>query len=221
MATPVTLPGAYDIIFGVHNFDDPAIKWRQTFTFQSTISPVIGEGIVEALATFSNACVRSDSVNDSIAIYNWARGRQPYPTGDAVAVDTLSVAGSAASHWPHLNSTYDPAPGEVCLRIDHAPSVGSKPGRSFLRGLLGEADITSLTGGAVLLVPTVTNLQADLNTLLSTSGLSAYFGSGTGGQRLCIVRYSPKTNVVHGAVDVNGFNVIGATTNKRQRRNRR
>lgn len=221
MAPPVTLPNAYDMIVSYENTADPSIKWRQTYTFQSEEPPSIGAGIVEALATYSICLVRSDSNATGIALYNWARGRQPYPTGDAIETDSLAVPGEAGAHWPHLASEYVPVGGEQVLRIDHEPGVGSKPGRSFVRGLLGTGDISALTGGGIELVPLVADLQTDLGNIIIASGLTPYFGGGTGGQNLCIVRYSPKTNVVHGAVSVTSFHVIGATTNKRSRKSSR
>lgn len=218
----VTEPGYYDQIITYQNHLNPAIKWRNTYTFSSVVSPPVnGAGIVQAISAFAVGLVHSDTDLVETAVYNWARGRQPYPLGSPLFVDVGAVPGTADTNWPHLATPYDPPVGSLVLRIDHQPNVGGKPGRNFYRALLGDEDIDSVSGGPPALVPTVANLQADLNALLTASGLHNYFDAGLGNQFLALVRFSKKTFTVNGTTSIHSFNVIDATENKRSRKNKR
>lgn len=221
MADPVVLSNVYDIVVTFENLADPTITWRNTFTVFSPDTPVHDTTIALAISGFCKAMIWPDSAVVKVACYSWGRGSHPYPSGSALWENVGSVEGTADSNWPHLNATHHPAGGEVALRVDHATAAIGRPGRSFFRTLLGKDDITALSGGKWTTVPTIVNLQTDLLGVLAASTLGSYFGGGSGGQYLTIVRYSPKTNTVHGNVPVSSFQVIGATTSKRFRSNKR
>lgn len=219
--TPVTFPDYYDMIVTYQNDTNPEIKWRNTATFYSSTTPVLGAGIVGALATFFVGYIHSDASAVLFDVYNWSRGRQPYPNGSPIISYAASDSGTADAIWTHLHTPYVPTSGETVLRIDHEPSSAGKPGRNFLRGLLGAADTDAVSGGPPLLTVLPANLQLDLNGLLSGSHLSEYFGAGTGGQHLALVRYSRLHNMVLGTSEVAEYKVIEATSNKLRRRNAR
>lgn len=221
MAPPVTLPGAYDHISTFQNIANPTEKWRATMTFAAPAVPGPSTPIVQAIEGFMSTVVHSDAQIIQHSVYNWARGRQPYPLGTPIFTITGAVPGVAGAEWTALASPYIPAGGEVVLRIDHEPVGGGRPGRNFFRALLGKSDVSSTSGGKWILVPTVLALQVNLATILTATSLATFLNGGVGGARLIIVRYSPKTNIVHGETDVSTLQVVGVTTNKLSRKNRR
>lgn len=221
MTLPVTLPNVYDLIVTKANHGDPSIRWRNTMTFFSLSVPTPTTPIVAAILGWNNGSTWPDTDLVEVSCYNWSRGRLPYPTGTAIFTETLSLPGTANTVWTHLGSPYDPVGGEVCLRIDHIPEAPGRDGRTFLRGLLGSLDIAAISGGRWILTSTVANLQANLNSLNSLTALDAHFSSGLSSDKLVIVRYSPKTETVHGSDEVAALSVVGVTTNKRSRANRR
>jgi hypothetical protein len=218
---PVDFPDYYDLIVTYQNDDNPAVKWRNTYTFYSATTPVLGVGIVGALATYAVGLIHSDASAVLFDVYNWTRGRQPYPTGSPIISYAASDSGTADTYWTHLHTPYVPQSGETVLRIDHEPEGPGKPGRSFLRGLLGEADVSAVSGGPPILTVTTANLQTDLDALFAAAGMTAYLGAGSGGQHLALVRYSRLHNEVLGSSGVDDFHVIEATSNKLRRKNAR
>jgi len=217
----VTFPDYYDFIATYQNDDDPSLKWRNTWTFFSGTAPVLGAGIVGALALFATTLIHSDASVVLFDVYNWARGRQTYPNGSPIISYPAADPGVADAHWTHLHTPYVPVGGEVVLRIDHPSTGPGKPGRNFIRALMGEADIQAVSGGPPISTILIANLQADLANALAFSGLSSYFHAGLGGQYLANVRYSKKNGVVGGASQIDGFSVIEVTTNKRTRKNKK
>ena len=224
MATPVTLANAYDAIVTYQNIGDPAVRWRNTYTFHSDTVPIPGAGIVGAIGTFAVGMVHSDVELVELSVYNWSRGRLPYPSGSPLFSTISANPGLADSHWPHLTTPYTANAGEVSLRSDHQPQTAGKPGRSFFRALLGAGDITAISGGRWSLKSPVSTagLQSDMEALLTVSTLKTYMSAGApGGQELVVVRFSKKLNAVFGSTLVTDFVVLGVTTNKNRRTSRR
>lgn len=217
----VTLPGAYDMIVKFGNIADPQLQWRSTYTFLSDTTPVLDVGIVLAIRNFAQMTIHSDSHMTGYDVYNWARGRQPYPLGSPVIATTGSLVGTADTSWTPLVGTYLPNGGEVCMRMDHITTGQGKPGRSFLRGLLGEHDVISVTGGKWTLVAGQAPWQTALAANVTSSGLGAYMLPTATSKVLCVVRYSAKLGVVHGSSGINQFQIIGVTTNKQTRKNKK
>lgn len=221
-APPVTLPGVYEMIVEFSNVADPTIRWRNTFAFASTPTPAPGDAITSAIYNFCKGMIHDDAQISKFSVYNWARGPQPYPTGSPLFTGTVADLGTAATIWGSaLGPTYTPPGGEVVARIDHLPVSGSKPGRNFFRGLFGTENVAALSAGRWFLLIAIAVLQTILDNLLSSahSNLVAFQGAGSGGQRLVVVRYSPKTGVVHGTSNIASMKLIGVTTNKRTRKN--
>jgi hypothetical protein len=220
---PVTLANTYTLIVEMFNTANPQLKWRNSFDFQSTGVPTIaGSPLCQSIKTFMGAMVNADTTIGKFALYNWAKGTQPYPTGLPIDVFYWNVPGAAPATWATaLFTPYSPVGGEIALRMDHEPVTPGKPGRTFFRGLLGEGDIKALTGGQWVLTVLIAILQAILDNLLAATHVNTFFGAGSGGEKLVIVRYSPKTGVVHGASSVSSWRLMGATTNKRTRKNPR
>ena len=221
MATPVTLPGTYSLIMEYANNANPEDTWRNVFDFNYPTVPAIGSDLPFALASLATSCIRSDCSLIKRSLYNWAKGRQPYPLGEPLQVDTTVIAGAAAVPWTALDATYEPAGGEIALRADHEPFVGGKPGRTFFRGLLGKLDIQAVTGGNWALVPSLSSLQTNFNAILAGTTLNSYLGEPPSGKFLVVVRYSPKTNIVHGFSPLNTINLIGVTTCRRTHKNKK
>lgn len=220
----VTLPNVYDLIVSVENSANSMMKWRNTFTFYSGGSPAPGVGIIAAIGGFMEAMVRSDSTIVEFSCYNWARGRQPYPLGQPIFTITTAIQGTADSNWTSLTSPYSPVGGEVVMRVDHQPEAGGKPGRNFFRGLFGERDLSSITGGNWATVPSAGAIQTNLETILTASGLKNFFGPftpGPGTQVLAVVRYSKKLGTVFGYVPITDFRFVAVSTSKRTRKSRR
>lgn len=215
-----TFPNGYDLIVTYQNQTDPTIQWRNTFTFISNTVPVFGAGIVGALGGFAQTLCHPDSSVVEYKCYNWARGRQPYPLGLPLFVHTLNIPGTAPSHWTALSASYVPTGGEVVLRIDHVPTALGRPGRTFVRGLLGENDISALSGGRIFLTGSLATFQADLNTIVSSSGLGAFLVPTATTQVLAVIQYTKKTDTVHGYAGIGSLVVIDATNNKRSRKNK-
>lgn len=218
---PVTLPGTYDMIVEYQNASTPTVTWRNTYTFQSSVLPTLTTPIVAAIGSFAFNLVHSDVNYIGWKVYNWARGRQPYPLGSPVLVDSFSSPGNAGTEFPSLHVPYTPAGGEVALRVDHEPATAGRPGRNFLRGLLGSGDLSAISGGRWNLVTPLANINANYQAVLNATGLSSFFGPGSGNAALVIVRYSPKTGIIHGVSLVNGFTPLGVTTVKLSRKGRK
>jgi hypothetical protein len=215
---PVTLADTYDLIVEYANIADPSITWRNGYTFHSDTVPVFGVNITTALGTFARTLCHDDAQIIAYSLYNWARGRQPYPTGEAIWIVAAAASGTALTHWnPPIDSDYIPNNGTVCLRIDHQATPG-KPGRTFVRALLGEGDVSAVSGGRPVLSAGAADWDTQLQAVLTATGLSTYMGAGASGQHLCVVRYSPKTGIVHGSSPTTAFHAIGATTSKKSRR---
>ena len=219
---PITLPGYYDIVWHMSNTANPNDQWRNTFTFKYPSVPPVGADLLAALGGLVQACTREDSQIDGYDVYNWSRGRQPYPAGLPVTSFRGVAAGTAHANWPHLNTAYVAAGGEIALRMDHDTMTPSKPGRTFFRGLLGAADIHAVTGGKWTLVPTVADLQADLNAIMTATGLGAFIDNITPAKQLVVVRWSKvHAPLVASAAEINSLNIIGVTTNRQTRKNPR
>lgn len=217
----VTFPGYYDFIATFQNDTDPSLKWRNTWTFYSPTTPVLGAGIVGALALFATTLCHADASVVLFDVYNWSRGRQTYPDGSPIISYPAADGGVADTYWTHLHTPYVPVGSETVLRIDHPSVSPGKPGRNFIRALMGEDDVSAVSGGPPISNVAISDLQADLASALGFSHLNNYFHAGTGGQYLANVRYSKKTTTVLGASEIDGFSVIEVTTNKRTRKNKR
>jgi hypothetical protein len=212
----------YTLVIENSLISDPAQKWRNTFDFSNATVPHPLDGVVTSLTALSNTFIHSDSQTDKVTCYNWAKGRQPYPNGTPIFERLFGTPGSADTAWtPPLSTGYEPQGGEVVFRVDHAPVGGGRPGRSFFRAFLGSEDIQSTSGGKWFLSASLSSFQTKLDSIITSTGLAPYLGGGLAGTAVVVVRYSPKTNIVHGAVNVEELNAIGVSTNKQTRKNKK
>jgi hypothetical protein len=223
MGTPVTLPGVYTMLVEYANTSDPSKTWRNTYDFFQSSLPQIGDSFANAMRQWAISMIHADAHLAKVAVYNWAKGRQPYPTGQPIWSESLTTAGTAEVAWVYPGG-YVPAPvgGEVVLRVDREHAGGARPGRLFLRTLLQEADLQSAGSGekwTITLVSPIT--QAHLNSIVAGAGLTGFLNQTPPGTGLCVVQYSPKTNVVHGFIPQTSFTLIGASTNKQTRKNKK
>lgn len=215
-------PNIYDHIAHFHNATDPLIKWSVTNTFYSATTPADGDAIISALRTFLPKTAHSDAVYSSDAVYAWSRGASVYPAGLPIFTRVFGTACQAdITTWPHLNTTYAPVGGEVCMVIVKTPHGRSRPGRNFFRDFYGEDDLNAVPGGNWLTVQSLANFQADLNTRLVTDGMSAFITSSPPGPYFVIQPYSKKHGTVGTPVPILSFVFNGVTTAKRTRRNKR
>ena len=220
MAT--TLPGVYEFIAEFANHTNPNITWRNTVTFRSTATPTITSPIVTALNEFFMRMAQPDTDYVKRSVYNWARGAQPYPQGLPLFTDSTVVACIGDTVWDSaLGSTYKPTGGEVCMRVDHESGSPGKPGRNFFRGLLGEDNIASLSGGQWFLLIAIAVLQTILDNISHTVGLDVFFGAGSGGTQLGTVRWSKVHLTAPTFQPTTSFRIMGVTTNKRTRKNKK
>lgn len=218
MTTPVYLPNVYSIIVQYANTDNVDLRWRNTYDIFAAAAPAPGDAVVDAIGAMALAMAHDDTTLESITCYNWARGTVPYPTGTALWVKTIGVVCTAEADWGSVISGYVPGDKSLCLRIDHQPSTSGKPGRNFIRGLLGTNDVSSVTGGKWILGHPASEWETALLVILVDANIPQYFSGGSSAIKFVTVRYSPKTNTVHGYTVEAGWTVIGATTAKGNRK---
>jgi hypothetical protein len=219
MATPVNLANVYTAIVEYVITADRTKRWRNSYDFYSTDAPAEATGILAALATFAGTMVWADTTVESLSVYHWSRGTQPYPNGLPIIVTPLGGAGVASSSW--VFGTEQPAAGsEICLRVDKNHIGIGRPGRFFFRNFVPESQISADRGEAWHLVSGTPITEGHWNSILSTTGMSAYITNvpGPGGQNFVTVQYSPKTHTVHGSANDSTWSLIGPTTNKPTRK---
>jgi hypothetical protein len=222
MATPVTLPGVYTAIIEVANTNDPSKTWRNTYDFFQSSLPQPTDPIANGLRQWQVSHTHTDAHLSKMAVYNWSKGRQPYPLGQPIWSQSLTTVGDAATAWGYpLPYTVLAVGGEVVLRVDREHPGGFRPGRLFLRALINEGDVSVVGSGekwGLTLSSPLT--QAHLNSIVAGS-IGSFLNQTPPSTGLCVVQYSPKTNVVHGFIPQSSFLLIGASTNKQTRKNKR
>jgi len=218
----VTQPGTYDLIVTMQNNLNTAIKWRNTYTFTAPAVPSAVSPIVTGLTRYTQAMCPVNATVVSAACYNWARGRQPYPLGQPVFTEVLNQAGTTAGDWGYTiqAGSYYMA-GEVAMRIDHIPALGGRPGRNFFRSMIMDVQLNALVGGSWTLEQPTPFTQTQLQNIIVMAGLVPFFAPGAAVEKLVIVRFSPKTGVVHGSSQVESFGLVGVTTTKINRKNKK
>jgi hypothetical protein len=217
-------PNVYDLISHFHNTAQPQDKWSVTTTFYSPTTPTATDAIITAIRAYLQVFARPDSTLASDACYNWSRGANVYPAGLPVFTSVLNMTGTAnSSSWPSsLTAQYVPAGAEVVFVVAKNTNGRSRPGRNFFRGFLGKAEIQAATGGKWVLVPSLSGMQTDLNAIESATGLAVYVGNiPNTAPHLVVQPYSKKHGTVGIPVPVVAQAVIGASTSKLNRRNKR
>lgn len=223
MALPQTLPGVYTFIVEYQNIAQPSVQWRNTYDFFQSSLPQVGDSIANALRQWAQSMIHADARMFKASVYNWAKGRLPYPQGQPIWSESLNVTGTAETAWSYP-SGYVPLPvgGEVVLRVDREHFGGARPGRLFLRTLLQEADLQSPGSGQKWTLTTVSPItQAHLNSIVTGSGLNNFLNQTAPGTGLCVVQYSPHTQTVHGFLPMTSFLLVGPSTNKQTRKNKK
>ena len=223
MTAPLTYPGVYTIVCEMENTANTAIKWRNTYDFVAAVTPTDSNPIMDNVMHFQDSMTDPDSTFVEMRVYNWAKGAQPYPDGLPLFVRTVNAPGDAVAAWGRGSAT-PAAGGEVCLNIARRASGPVKPGRFFFRSTIRDADIESIsggrwtftTGGAALFT------QTALNTIVADSGLAANLLGGVDPtNKLVLVPYS-KLHGTHGTFEVvSSIVLIGVTTNKQTRKNKK
>jgi len=223
MGTPVTLLNVWTLIYEYQNIADPTNTWRNTFDFfDGTAVPTATDHIVTSLNAFTNSMLHASDQSVKVSCYAWAKGRQPYPSGEPIFTFTQAVPGVAAAIWyPPMTGSFSPTGKEVVARIDHEPTLGGKPGRSFLRRFFGILDIAGSAEGDWIIPGGAPGYDSVLQGVITSTGLNEHLNGGTSNVKLAVVRYSPKTNVVHGYSNINSLKFIGVTTNRATRKNKK
>jgi len=221
MATPVFLANVYELIFNYQNTSDTTLKWRTTHEIFSSSAPLPTDAIVTDLTLLAEAMADTDTTLETVACYAWARGTVPYPEGSALWIKTLGVPCTASSDWGTTRVTYVPGDKSLCLRIDKETVTSGRPGRNFIRALLGTGDVSSISGGKWQLVKSRTLWQEAFEVILADANVEQYFSAGSSAIKLVVVRYSPKTNTVHGYSEIGSMQIINATTAKGNRKSAR
>jgi hypothetical protein len=221
MPSPVFLTDAYEMIISYQNTSDPTLKWRNTWEIFSTSAPLPTDPLVSNLILLGLAFADASVTLETISCYAWARGTVPYPEGSALWVKTVGSACTAGSDWGTVRASYIAGDKSLCLRIDKEPFGSGRPGRNFIRGLIGTSDVSAIAGGRWQLDHTPASWNTALAVILTDANIPQYFSGGASSIKLIIVRYSAKTNTVHGYAEVTGLNIIGATTAKGNRKSAR
>lgn len=220
---PVLYPGVYTIICEMENTSDPTIKWRNTYDFQCVTPPTNTSSLMDNVMHFQDSMTDDDSTFVEMRVYNWSKGANPYPTGLPLFVRTVNAPGDATAAWGRL-SHVPAAGGEVCLNIARRASGAVKPGRFFFRSTIRDEDVQSLSGGKWTFTSIGAGLftQTQLDSIVSLSGLSANLLGGTdANNKLVLVPYS-KLHGTHGTAEpVANIVMVGVTTNKQTRKNKK
>lgn len=221
---PPDIPaGLYTAIVEYSVVADPTIKWRNTYDFHSAITPTGTADIIAALAAYATAWIFANSQLETIKVYNWSRGTQPYPNGLPILEITYNHAGTGATVWT-LSDTYAPVGNEVCLRVDKLHAGIGRPGRFFYRNFLPETQIQAGYGIGWSLISGTHITQSTLETFLTSSGIVNYLSGHidpTSQQGFATVQYSRKANIVHGYNYDSNWVIVDVTTNKPTRKNKR
>src|SRR5215469_15174664 len=217
--TPVGLVNVYTAIAEYHTTADSTKRWRNSYDFHQTSTPVGSDAFFTHLANFVKGMGMPDTTVDFIKVYNWSRGTNIYPAGLPIFTIVLNATGTANTAWS-ISGPFPPAGSEVCLRIDKGHLGAGKPGRFFFRNFLNDGDIQSTRGGRWTLVSGSAFTQANVLAMMNGTGIDAYVNGGPAldGYSLVTVQYSPKTHTVHGFQHDNLWSLIGPTTNKPTRK---
>jgi hypothetical protein len=216
---PVTLPNVYAVIFEMENIAIPAQKWRNTYDIFSSTTPAATDQILNDLASYQIRMTWSDSIVVGMKVYRWVRGAPPYPNGLPLFSTAMNTTGMAPTAWV-ANAGDIAAGGEVCLSVERLHGGQGKVGRLFHRSIPRQPDLQATSGGKWFIGVgspfTVTQYQS-----IMTPYLNEYFVTGTSAQKLVIVQYSPKHQTVSGYQVATNFVMVGVTTNKQGRKNKK
>jgi len=221
----VTFPDHYTVIEEYTNVIDSTNKHRNTFDFYATVPPTSSDALITALGELAPHLAMATFNYTRVAVYNWSRGVNPYPSGSPIFEESASIACDAETAWDFAGSSLGATPTgkEICLRVDREPGSPGRNGRLFLRGLLSVESIQSPGSGDWIFTTDGADVfnQTKLDSLLTSTGVADYFGAGTGGMHLCMVRYGPKHGGIVSEASLNGFTLIGPTTSKSTRKSHR
>lgn len=223
MATPVTLAECYTAIVEYSVIAEPTIKWRNSYDFHSVPTPTGSADIVAALASFAPGFIFANSQMNSIKVYNWSKGTNPYPAGLPILEIVYNTGGHAATAWT-LSDTYAPLGNEVCLRVDKEHAGIGRPGRFFYRNLLPETQVQAGYGVGWSLISGTHFTQSAMEAWITSSGVVNYLAGHvdpTTQQAFITVQYSAKAHVVHGFNYDSNWVIVDVTTNKPTRKSKR
>lgn len=221
MPLPIPLANVYACIGIVRSGTNPDVKWRLTQDIHAAVVPTPSDIVFSDLSDFWLAMIWNLDVLEEIRVYNWVLGAQPYPAGLPIFVIPYNLNGSAAADWGTGAPPIPYCGDDVCLRIDKFHDGVGKPGRSFMRNLLRDNDIVSSAPGPWVLNPMSVFTQANLNTIVTSTGWGTHFASGSAAAQAVVVQASRKHETVSGFGHVTSLNLIGATTNKPTRKNKK
>lgn len=223
MATPITLANVYTAIVEYSVVGNPSIKWRNSYDFHSTVAPTGSADIVAALAAYAPGWIFSNSQMDSIKVYNWSKGTQPYPSGLPILEIAYGTPGHASTVWT-LSDTYNPLGNEVCVRVDKEHAGIGRPGRFFFRNMIPDGQVQASQGGKWAFTVGTHITQSAHTAFITSSGVVNYLAGHvdpTTQQAFVTVQYSSKAHVVHGYNYDSNWVIIGPTTNKPTRKSKR
>lgn len=220
---PLDLANVYTAIVEYSVIAQPETKWRNTYDFHSAVAPTGSADIVAALAAYAPGWIFNNSQMDSIKVYNWSKGTQPYPNGLPILDIVYNTVGHASTAWT-LSDTYAPMGNEVCLRVDKEHSGIGRPGRFFIRNFLPDTQVQATYGNGWELISGTHITQSALAAWITSSGVVNFLAGHvdpTTQQCFCTVQYSSKAHEVHGFNYDSNWIIVDVTTNKPTRKSKR
>lgn len=195
-------------------------------TLDATTTGSSPSNILQAIVAFERV-LHSSSVQFTDVLVTDGKSN----TGANASTVYASISMSGVTGSRAAPTTVDITPGNVTLLVHrNVIGFGHKPGRMFLRGVLGDGEVE--VGGARMLQFSG-NTLLNMNTLLTTAvgRLTGYLYSGTGATPatfLCLPLYVtpkqllanpalPKVGTLNGVVPLSGYGIVGPVGRQVQR----
>jgi hypothetical protein len=205
---------------------DPTETWRTELTVtQPANVPQPTDPIILAIRDYFRHNLRNDCFLDHIELRQWSFGPQPLAGRGALWELAVAQSGLKVSTYGAEGSAVQVLGKEVVAFVKQ-DTISAKPGKQFIRQLYDGQDIYAVAGSpwAYGANPNVTATVYGTST---TATLGAYFGNAASPQ-ICVVHFSkknydanPVTANLPFSTAVTGMRLIGPTTNRPTRKNKR
>jgi hypothetical protein len=221
----LTLPNVY-LVIGHFVAQDGVNTWRlETTIFQGSGTPAPTDAIITSIKNYYLDNLITTCKLDRLELRRRTWGNVPFSTQAAIWESTVGSFGNKVTSYGAEGSA---GVGKEVVAFIRITNTGPKPGKQFIRGLLDNGDVYAEAGGQwIFLVggggPNVTNTK--YQTILASTGMTGYFG-GTADPRICVSHFSLKEydadpTKLPFETSVNSMALVGVTTNKATRRNKK
>lgn len=220
----LTLLDYYTLIVESGNTSDPSLRWRNTWDIFATVTPQIGDPIIDAILNFHLGNLRTDAGLYLATLRNWSQGPQPFATRQFIWEDVQSgVAGLKTSAGPvgygGEGAGNQSIPGSAVLFAKRIGTQGAKVTHMFLRGLLDDQDLAAETGGKYVFGSSP-NVTAGKFHAIVTNRLASFMGAGLN-PRLAAVHVGNHGAGPAFATPILDIVAVGPSENKQTRKNKR